>query len=64
MTVDVRQFLESFDALRDADKHQVTVEILRRTTQFGSDLSEEALVEIADELFRDLDAAEEGHAQP
>jgi hypothetical protein len=63
MTATVRQLLDSFDTLSDADKHQVAVEILRR---FGSaaegDLPEAALVEAADELFRALDAEEAGHA--
>ena len=31
MTAPVQQLLDSFDALSDADKHQATVEILRRT---------------------------------
>ncbi|HZT08895.1 MAG TPA: hypothetical protein VFC51_17865 [Chloroflexota bacterium] len=65
MTVTVRQLLDSFDALSEADKHQAAVEILRR---FGGaaegDLPESALVEAADELFRALDAEEAGHAPP
>ena len=63
MTATVRQLLDSFDALSDADKHQAAVEILRRlggATQ--GDLPEAALVEAADELFRALDAEEAGHA--
>jgi hypothetical protein len=63
MTAAARQLLDSFDALAEADKHQVAVEILRR---FGSgvegDLPDSALVEAADELFRALDAEEAGHA--
>ncbi|MBV9126381.1 MAG: hypothetical protein JO112_23785 [Planctomycetes bacterium] len=62
MTATVRQLLDSFDTLSDADKHQVAIEILRR---FGGaakgDLPEAALVEAADELFRALDAEEAGH---
>jgi hypothetical protein len=64
MSVAAQQLLESFDALPEADKHQVAVEILRR---FGyaaeGDLPENALVEAADELFRALDQEEAGHAQ-
>ncbi len=30
MTATVRQLLDSFDALPDADKHQAALEILRR----------------------------------
>jgi hypothetical protein len=63
MSSAVQQFLDSFDALSDADKHQATVEILRRLA--GSregDLPEQSLVEAADELFRALDAEEAGDA--
>ena len=49
MTASVRQLLDSFDALSDADKHQAAVEILRR---FGAaaegDLPDAALIEAAD----------------
>jgi hypothetical protein len=59
----VRQLLDSFEALPDADKHQAAVEILRRYGGTGEgDLPEAALVELADELFRALDAEEAGHA--
>jgi hypothetical protein len=63
MTATVRQFLDYFDALSDADKHLAAVEILRRVAAapYGA-LPEEALVEAADELFRALDAEEAGHA--
>jgi hypothetical protein len=63
MTATARQLLDAFDALPETDKHQVAVEILRR---FGApaegDVPEGALVEMADELFRALDAEEAGHA--
>lgn len=62
MTASVRQLLDSFDALSEADKHQAAVEILRRFGGAG-DLPEAALVEAADELFRALDAEEAGHAR-
>jgi hypothetical protein len=59
----VRQLLDAFEALSDADKHQAAIEILRR---FGGaaegDLPDAALVAAADELFRALDAEEAGHA--
>lgn len=65
MNVTAQQLLATFDALPDAAKHQVAVEILRRVSAAdGGDLSEEALVGAADELFRALDAEENGHAQP
>ena len=63
MTATVQQLLDSFDALSDADKHQVAVEIFRRCGGAAEpDLPEAALVEAADELFRALDAEEAGHA--
>ena len=63
MTPTARQLLDAFDALPDADKHQVAVEILRRFAgAVEGDLPESALVEMADELFRGLDAEEAGHA--
>jgi hypothetical protein len=63
MTAAVRQLLDSFDALSEADKHQAAVEILRRFPGAAQgDVPEAALVEAADELFRALDAEEAGHA--
>jgi hypothetical protein len=63
MTAAVRQLLESFDALPEADKHQAAVEILRRAiTGTTGDLPESTLIEAADELFRTLDKEESGHA--
>lgn len=63
MTTAVQQFLNAFDSLSESDKHLVAVEILRRVSLFGEgDLPESALVELADELFRSLDAEEERHA--
>ena len=63
MTNTIQQLLDSFDALPDADKHQVAVEILRRVAVEG-DLPDDALVGAADELFRTLDAEEDAQAQP
>jgi len=65
MTAAVRRFLESFDALPEPEKYQAAIEILRRVTAAGEgDLSDEALVGAADELFRALDAEEARHAEP
>jgi hypothetical protein len=64
MTSAVQQLLDSFDALPEADKHQVAVEILRRVSApVEGDLPESSLVEAADELFRGLDGEEAGHAR-
>jgi hypothetical protein len=63
MSTAVQQFLDSFDALSPADRHQVAVEILRRFHSADSGpLPDEALVELADELFCALDAEEAHHA--
>ncbi len=62
MSTSVQQLLSSFDALSDADKHEAAVEVLRRVQEDTPDeLSEQAMVEAADELFRDLDAREAMH---
>jgi hypothetical protein len=61
MTAPVRQLLDSFDCLSDAEKHEAALEILRRTSPPG-DLPDSALVEAADELFQRLDEEEAGHA--
>ncbi len=62
MTTAVQQLLNAFDGLPEADKHQSTVEILRRVSApVEGDVPESALVEAADELFRALDAEEAGH---
>lgn len=63
MSTAVQRILDAFDSLAEADKHQATVEILRRLADASAgDLSEDTLVGAADELFRALDAEEELHA--
>ena len=62
MTTPVRQLLDAFDALPDADKHQAAVEILRRLGPAEGDVPEAALLQAADELFRALDGEEAGPA--
>ena len=65
MTAAVQQLLRAFDALTDAEKHQAAAEVLRRAAQLvPPELPEEALVEAADELFRELDAREAADARP
>jgi hypothetical protein len=55
MTMTVRQVLDCFENLSDADKHQAAIEILRRyTSPAEGDVAEAVLVETADELFRAL----------
>ncbi len=63
MTTAVRQLLESFKALSEAEQYEATVELLRHVQQEAQGaLPDEALVEAADELFRDLDAREAADA--
>ena len=63
MPTAVRQLLTSFDALPLAEQYQAVVEILRRSSAIvEGDLPDAALLEAADELFRNLDAEEARHA--
>jgi len=63
MSATVQQFVDSFDKLSDADKHEVSIEILRRITSADeNDLPEQTLVTAADELFRTLDEEEASNA--
>ena len=65
MTADAQQILNSFDSLPQSDKHAITVEILRRVGESTTDeLSDEALIAAADELFCTLDREESQNAQP
>jgi hypothetical protein len=65
MNARVRKLLDSFDDLSEADQHEVTIEILRRTSQVESDaLSDESLVAAADYIFRELDEREAADADP
>jgi len=55
----VQKLLDTFDILPEADKHQVTVEILRRVAvPTEGDLPDSASVEAAEERFRVMDAEE------
>jgi hypothetical protein len=61
MTEAARELLRTFETLSPTDQQQVAAEILRRTAASG-DLSEAALHELADELFRGYDAEEAAHS--
>ena len=62
MTVSVQRLLESFEQLPEDDKRTVVLEILRRAIPFDlPDLSEEELVQSAEELFLTLDREESRH---
>jgi hypothetical protein len=59
----VRKLLDSFDVLPEDDQRLAAVEILRRVgVPTEGDLPDSALVEVAEELFRTLDAEEGDHA--
>jgi len=63
VTTGVRRLLDTFDALSEGEKHEAAVELLRRVQQEAQGpIPDEALVEAADELFRDLDAREAADA--
>jgi hypothetical protein len=57
MKVAAAEVLAAVDALSPAEQREVAAEILRRASTDG-DLSEQALDELADELFRGYDAEE------
>jgi hypothetical protein len=55
----VQALIASFDALSEAQQHEAAVEILRRSLPSGeAEMSDDALVLAAEELFLDLDARE------
>jgi hypothetical protein len=59
MTAAVQRLLDAFDALSDAEKHQAALGVVRRLQQeTPAALPDAALVQAAEELFRDLDARE------
>ncbi|HLW67702.1 MAG TPA: hypothetical protein VKS79_20465 [Gemmataceae bacterium] len=65
MTQKVRDLLNSFDSLPDADKHEMAVEVLRRVRKSAhGDVSDESLTALADELFCAMDAQEAKHGEP
>jgi hypothetical protein len=63
MTTAVQALIASFNALSEAEQQEAAVEILRHITP-DSALSDQAMVEAADELFRLLDAEESADARP
>ncbi len=63
MTTAVKRLLESFDALSEPERREAVAELLsRHPLSGGPDLSEDALIAVADERFADLDADEAGNA--
>jgi hypothetical protein len=62
MTVDAHNVLAAFDALDPEDQQQVATEILRRSVP-ADDLTEDAFVELAAEVFRSYDVEESSGAE-
>ncbi len=59
MTTAVQHFLDSFMDLSESEKHELVVEILRRTVRSDMPpLSDDDLVLSAETLFLDLDRVE------
>jgi hypothetical protein len=59
MTASVQQLINAFDGLSPPEKHEAAIEIIRRMESLpSSDLTDEALTEIADLTFQELDARE------
>lgn len=56
--------LAAFDALPDADRDLVVGELLLRQPAGSEDMSDEAFVALADEVFLTCDAAEAAGAAP
>ena len=64
MTSAVRDLLRSFQSLSDAEKHEAASLLLRQVVEGeAGDVSDDALVTIAEELFLDLDAREAGNGE-
>lgn len=60
MTEMAKRLLDTFDALPEPERQEVAREILRRTALAAHGSLEDAeLVALADEVFRELDHAEE-----
>jgi hypothetical protein len=63
MSTAVRNLLTAYESLPNNEQHEATVAILRYvlTDDYG-DIADQALVNSADELFQELDAAESADA--
>jgi predicted HAD superfamily phosphohydrolase len=61
MSTAVREILNAFDGLPNEQQHEAAIEILRRVKPAG-DVSDDVLVQLADELFQKMDADEANDA--
>ncbi len=63
MTSAVRNLLQAYDSLPEPDKRELVAEILRRSVKVDfAPLSEEDLLQTANDLFLELDQREAGDA--
>lgn len=62
MSTAVSQLLKQFDALTPTERHDATIEILRRESLPQGDLPEETLLQAAESLFLALDQEESHNA--
>jgi hypothetical protein len=62
MTTAVHALLETSDDLSDRERQEAAVEIPRCVASSEGELTEDALVEAADDLFRSLDSEEAADA--
>jgi hypothetical protein len=62
MTQAVQQLLATFDRLSREEQHVAAVEVLRRLPDSESALSDQALLEAANDLFEELDERENSNA--
>jgi len=58
MPLTAQQILIAFDALPDVDQDAIVKELLSRSTFGNGEVTDEALVELTDELFQMYDAEE------
>lgn len=65
MTDPANQLLNAFDALPPDDRREVAAAVLRRVlVEAPAEVSDQALVMAAEELFLELDAAEDDRGKP
>ena len=64
MNPTTHQVLSAFDALPEGEKHEVAAAVLKRVLEtLPDDVSEESLVELAEDMFLDLDAREDSSGE-
>ena len=64
MSIVALEVIAAFDALPDAERDIVAAELLARYPAGGGEYSDDAFVEMANEVFLMFDAAEDEDAAP